>query len=143
MKKLVLTVLSVIMMPLFFVSCEKYTRYNDSEVTHWRSLMFTADGWTLYSDRDGTNSYFQADFDTHVLDWRVLEGGLVNCYIIYDDGSQAPLPNVRHYEDEYGHRWTRTLDCEYYEGGFSVFVTYSDFAREFPEKMSFRLTVAY
>lgn len=143
MKKLLLTVVAALLMPLFFTSCEKYYRKEDSEVTHWRSLVFTADSWTLYADRDGSNSYFKADFETNELKYKVLEGGLVNCYIIYDDDIQAPLPNVRHYEDAEGHRWTRTIDCEYYEGGFSVYVSYSDFTREFPEKMTFRLIMAW
>lgn len=144
MKKGIFT--AVILMTMGLVSCtiETTTLRNDvAEEIRWYSGEFNVSRWEKVCDADGLNSYFRADVIVPQLNYSVLRGGQVNCYMLLDKNSQAPLPCVRHYENLYGQTWTRTIDYEYYDGGITVFVTDSDFAGEVPDILSFRIMLAW
>jgi len=119
-------------------------RSDISSETRWYSGEFTvaATEWIKVADRNGLNSYYKADKHISELTYDVLRGGQVNCYLYVADNTQAPLPNVRHYENNNGQMWTRTVDYEFYYGGVTVYVTDSDFAGNTPESMTFRISIS-
>lgn len=109
----------------------------------WYSGEFDVNRWTKVSDRDGLNSYYMADIRVPRLDYEIMRGGLVNCYLFVNSNTQTPLPCVRHYENADGQLWTRTIDFEYYNGGVTVFVTDSDFSGDVPDSMTFRIMLSW
>ena len=127
------------------VSCDdsRTLRSDVAEEVRMYSGEFSVDHWTKVSERDGTNQYYKHDIKCHEIDYDVLRGGQINCYLYTGTDSQVPLPCVRHYENGNGDRWTRTIDCEYWHGGLTIFVTDSDFAGSVPEPMSFRVMVSW
>lgn len=127
------------------VSCEDDTRTLRNETTDdviWSSVELTAANWEKCADRQGLNTYYRCSVRTSAINYQVLNGGMVNCYL-YDGNAQAQLPSVRHYENAQNQFWTRTIDYEYYNGGVTFYVTDSDFAGEKPGVLTFRLMVAF
>ena len=53
------------------------------------------------------------------------------------------MPYVRHYEDINGVLWTRTVDYDYAVGNIAIYVTNSDFIKDLPEKMTFRVVMMW
>ena len=98
--------------------------------------------WEELTDADGLNRYYFATFTMPEITNQVLEYGNVNAYIVLDN-SQQILPYVRHFQDSEGFLWTRTVDYEYLNGRFNIFVTNSDFIEEIPETMSFRVVLLW
>lgn len=144
MKKIAFAAMAI--MAFGLMSCENDAstiRDELSEEVRWYSGEFNVDCWTRLSDTDGLNGYYKADVRIPNLNYSVLRGGQVNCYLFVGKDAQAPLPYVRHYENGSGQRWTRTIDYEYYDGGVTVYVTDSDFAGDVPEAMSFRIMLAW
>lgn len=133
-------------MALGLTSCEDGTRTLRSEVVEdvrMFSSEFNVCHWTKVTDRDGLNTYYKHDISCPEIKHQVLRGGQINCYLYTGEDSQVPLPCVRHYENENGNRWTRTIDCEYWVGGVTVYVTDSDFAGGVPDNMSFRIMLSW
>lgn len=140
------TFTAVILMTLGLGSCtfEANTLRNDvAEEVRWYSGEFQISRWEKVCDEDGLNGYYRANVMIPQLQYSILRGGQVNCYMFLDGNAQAPLPCVRHYENLYGQTWTRTIDYEYYDGGITVFVTDSDFAGDVPDILSFRIMLAW
>lgn len=137
---------AIILGAVGLMSCEDDARTLRVETTEdvcWYSGEFSIGHWTKVSDRNGLNSYYKADVRLNNMNYDVISGGLVNCYLFVDADVQAPLPCVRHYENAEGQMWTRTIDYEYYYGGLTVYVTDSDFAGENPGPMSFRIMLSW
>ncbi len=102
-----------------------------------------ASDWTCFTDENGLNAYCACSFNLPELSEDVVEYGTVLCYLCTGN-TQAILPCVRHYENEFEERWTRTIDFEYGPGTLSVYVTNSDFYQGDPmEDMTFRLVIMY
>lgn len=120
-------------------------RSDISQETRWYSGEFSvlATEWIKVADRNGLNSYYKASKRITQISDNVLSGGQVNCYLYVDNNTQAPLPNVRHYENNSGQMWTRTVDYDFYNGGVTIYVTDSDFAGEKPESMTFRIILSW
>lgn len=138
--------LVIILLTLGLTSCENDARTLRSvtnEDVNWYSGEFTVDRWEKCCDRDGLNVYYRAEVRIDRINYMVFRGGQVNCYLYIDQYTQAPLPNVRHYENKEGQMWTRTIDYDYYEGGMTIYVTDSDFAGDYPDPMSFRLILTW
>lgn len=137
---------AIAVMALGVTSCDRYVntlRNETSEEVRWYSADFHVDRWTKVYDADGLNGYYKADVKVSYLDYAVLRGGQVNCYLYTSTETQTPLPNVRHYENSAGQRWTRTIDYEYYSGGLTIYVTDNDFACDVPGGMYFRVVYSW
>lgn len=128
------------------VSCEDDSHTLRSEVAEdirMYSTEFNINHWTKVTDRDGLNTCYAADVRIPRINLTVLRGGQLNCYIYTGCDSQSPLPCVRHNENAQGDMWTRTVECEYWDGGLTVYVTDSDFAGGVPDPMSFRVMLSW
>lgn len=137
---------AIAFMAFGLMSCEDDTRTLRSDVAdevRMYSGEFPVEHWTKCSDRGGLNPYYKADIRCSKITYTVLRGGQVNCYLYTGNTSQVQLPCVRHYENAQGDQWTRTIDCEYWDGGVTVYVTDSDFAGGTPEPMSFRIMLSW
>ena len=94
--------------------------------------------WKRSTDDTGLNSYYHATFNIRGLNDLVFDKGAILAYLDNGDYQQI-LPYVRHYENTEGVRWTKTIDYDFEVGKITFYVTYSDFAKEQPEGMSFKV----
>ncbi|MCQ2083410.1 MAG: hypothetical protein MJY58_02800 [Bacteroidaceae bacterium] len=146
MKTKIITTVAIAFMTFGLMSCDNDTRTLRSEIAEEVNMYsgeFYIDHWTKVSDSHGLNTYYKADVRIPKITCNVLNWGQINCYLYTGRDSQMTLPCVRHYENEQGDRWTSTIDCEYWDGGLTVYVTDSDFAGGIPDRMSFRIMLSW
>jgi len=98
-----------------------------------------ANDWVEKTDNAGLNPYYSCSFRLRNLKPNTsLDHCAVLAYINY--GSyEAPLPYIRHNENEYGELWTRTIDFDYSLNDISFYVTDSDFNISRPDRMYFKV----
>lgn len=140
------TFTAIAIMTLGLVSCEGYVstvRNETTDCVRWYSCEFCVNCWTECCDAEGLNRYYKADVSVYHLSGEVTRAGQVSCYMYVDNDVQAPLPSVRHYENNEGQMWTRTIDYDYYCGGMTIYVTDSDFAGGVPGPMAFRVMLSW
>lgn len=102
-----------------------------------------------WSEQDG---YYSVLLDVEEITQQVCNYGSVQCFRVYEDGSQACLPLQRYLSYEYtteaGTTETRyyqqMIDFEYSPGTVGVFYQNSDYLYEVgPEAMCIRVVVHY
>lgn len=139
MKRLLFFLIS----PLLFASCMSINENTYENIAiKVINLQVNSRDWQEYTDNDGFNLYYSASFNMPEITKNVYDFGNVNTYITFDQAQQI-LPYVRHYENEVGNMWTRTVDYEYEPGKLRIFVTNSDFYRLQPETMTFRVVLMW
>jgi hypothetical protein len=124
---------------VFAISCT--TDFDDTKIKTIE-LKVNSNDWVENVDKDGINLYYSSTFNIPEITSRVYSEGSVNVYIT-NDNSQQILPFVRHYENIDGIMWTRTIDYDYAVGKINIYVTNSDFYKEKPETMTFRVVLIY
>ena len=135
-KKTNIFIILAIMM-LTLVSCESYK--GDLGAKQIFNFEVKADDWTEITDNDGLNRYYRCGFKLkNFHPGTSFKRRAVLAYINFGEYEQ-PLPYIRHYENAAGELWTRTIDFDYSSDEINFYVTNSDFAREIPEKMHFRV----
>ena len=139
MKKICL-MLCCAVLPLL-MSCVKSTDRMYSTMYEIRSS-----DWSM---QDG---YYSVLLDVEEITQQVCNYGSVQCFRVYEDGSQACLPVQRYLSYEYavdgGAKETgyyqQMVDFEYYIGTVAVFYQTSDYFYETePEAMRIRVVIHY
>ena len=107
--------------------------------------------------QDGLFLHYRYIFDLPELDEFIYDKGQYITYIRYPEGNdevQQLLPSVSNHENEYGERWTRTVDCDYMYrrvGGtikstIAIYVKDNDFSESpeaRPETLKFRVVLMW
>jgi len=125
---------------IFAISCT--TDFDDTKIKTIE-LKVNSNQWVENVDKDGINLYYSSTFNVPEITSRVYSEGIVNVYITYGNNSQQILPFVRHNENLDGVLWTRTVDFDYSVGDLKIYVTNSDFFKDTPETMTFRVVMIY
>ena len=105
-------------------------------------MQVNSNDWVENTDSEGLNRYYSASFNMPEITSTVYDWGNVNAYITFDQALQV-LPYVRHFENNEGVMWTRTVDYEYLPGKLNIYVTNSDFFQTQPETMKFRVVLIW
>ncbi len=132
-------VLILLIFPFLAISCRDF---GDKTQIQTINLRVNQSDWIESTDNDGRNRYYSCSFFMPEITPAVYEYGSVQAYVTFDNTQQV-MPYVRHYEDINGNRWTRTVDYDYSEGNLIVYVTNSDFIRDLPETMTFRVVLMW
>ena len=112
---------------------------------------------TLYDIRSNDwteqDTYYSVALDVQEITKQVCNYGSVQCFLVYEDGSQACLPLSRYLSYEYTNNETgqtetgyyqQMIDFEYSVGTVGIFYQNSDFFYDAkPEAMSIRVVVHY
>lgn len=116
----------------------------DGAGTNWKiiDLVVNSSDWVENVDATGKNRYYSSHFNMPEITSFIFNSGTVNTFIKIDN-KQQPLPYVRHFENDLLVMWTRTVDYEFLVGGLNVFVTNSDFFKQTPETMRFRVVLMW
>ena len=139
MKKICL-MLCCVVLPLL-VSCVKSTDRMYSTLYDIR-----ASDWTQVED------YYSVTLDVEEITRQVVNYGSVQCFRVYDDGTQACLPLQRYLSYQYAvdggttetGYYSQMIDFEYNIGQVAVFYQTSDYFYETgPEAMTIRVVVHY
>lgn len=135
-------ILACLVLPLL-MSCER---------NYYEDNLFSADYDIRTSDWTSTGSSYMAVLDVREITREVCRTGSVQCFLVYDDGSQAPLPMQRYLSYEYttdagttetGY-YSKMIDFEYTTGTVNIFYQMSDFYYETrPEAIRVRVIVHY
>ena len=142
--------LFLLLITLFIASCsgpigpQGYDG-KDGVGTNWKiiDLVVNSTDWVEIVDANGNNRYYSSHFNMPEITSFVFSSGTVNTFIKTDTNTQQPLPYVRHYENSQLVMWTRTVDYEFQAGALNVFVTASDFAKQTPETMRFKVVLMW
>jgi hypothetical protein len=124
---------------LLLISCT--TDYEETNIKVI-NLQVNSNDWVENTDSEGLNRYYSASFNMPEITNTVYDWGNVNAYITFDQAQQV-LPYVRHFENNEGVMWTRTVDYEYLPGKLNIYVTNSDFFKTQPETMTFRVVLIW
>ena len=90
-------------------------------------------------DWTAMDTYYSATLDVKEITKSVCRNGTVQCFLIYEDGSQSCLPMTRYLSYEYVNEETgatetgyyqKMIDFEYSVGTVNLFYTMSDFYYE-------------
>jgi len=135
MKKICL----VLVIASMFVSCQKEDSGMMLDVIN---LEVRQADWSLGSDANGLNSYYYCEFPMPEITSYVYRQGSVQVYNVKGSVQQV-LPSVRHYQNAEGALWTQTIDADFATGNLIVYVTNSDFYRETPPAMNFRVVLMW
>ena len=138
MKK-VFFILGCLILP-FLVSCQREYIQQDA--------LYTVDFDLRPGDWTAVDNYYSVALDVKAITRQVLNDGTVQCFLVYDDGSQACLPLTRYlsFIDDDGNTgyYQKLIDFEFSVGTVNLFYTTSDFYYdEYPEKMRVRVVVHY
>ena len=128
---------------LFVVSCQGPEGPQGSG-TNWKIINLVANrsDWQENLDQNGLNRYYSCHFTMSEINATVFNDGNVTSYIMINNAQQT-LPYVRHYENTAGAQWTQTIDFDYTVGGMNVYVTNSDFVKDPPGTMNFRVALTW
>ena len=151
MKKVFIMLLSCVFAAGVFCSCQGPMgpvgpKGDQGEGMNWEVLTVScpANSWKLSEDK----TYFHASVNVPQLTKTICDEGMVQCYVIYSDGTQALLPTIR-FNGESGNDgdiyWQRLIDYEFSEGVLDLFYTNSDFYYETgePDDLRFRLVLQW
>lgn len=99
---------------------------------NWHVTSFTVakSEWKLVGNPGELNSYFYVDKPLKELTQTVYNEGSIISYIETDKGVKNGMPYVLHLGEAEGSKeflWTQTYDFDFYKGGITFYVTYSDF----------------
>lgn len=142
MKKIFI-LLGCMMLP-FLVSCER--EYIQQDALYSVEYDLRPGDWTLVDQ--GVKKYYTVALDVREITRQVCENGSVQCFLMYDGGSQICLPTTRYNDGEADNGDTvfyqELIDFEYSVGTVNLFYTTSDFIYGgYPEKMRVRVVVHY
>jgi hypothetical protein len=150
MKKLVFLLFAVV--GILFVSCEGPPG-KDATGTYWfvKDYTIQQNAWQLVNPKDSINSYYRAAVSIPELTTDIYEDGHVFCYMfqsVNDKEVQTILPFVNHYGERdnswNAYFWTETYSYDFYSGGVTFYLTYSDFATSVPAPTcTFRVVLNY
>ena len=118
---------------------------NGTNGTNWKivDLVVNNTEWIRKTDvGTGLNGYYTCKFTMPEISTFIFNSGTVLCYIKIDPKQQV-LPYVRHYENNLGKMWTKTIDYDFLPGEMNLYVTNSDFFNEIPETMRFRVVLMW
>ena len=127
----------------FLVSCER-NYYEDS--------LYSAEYDIRSSDWTAQDSYYTVALDVKEITKQVCKTGSVQCFRIYDDGSQACLPMQRYLSYEFtndaGQKevgyYSKMIDFEYSIGTVNIYYQLSDlYYPERPEAIRVRVVVHF
>lgn len=126
----------------FLASCDREYVYDG---------MYSSEYDLRPGDWTDMGDYYTVALDVKDITKQVCKTGSVQCFILYDDGSQACLPLQRYLSYEYDNANTgqketgyyqKMIDFEYSVGTVNLFYQTSDFYyEEYPEKMRIRVVV--
>jgi hypothetical protein len=121
------------------VSCD-----DNSNDVQWKiiNLVVSQNDWVVNTDADGLNKFYSYQFNMPEISSAIFNTGSLSTYVVLDNAQQV-LPYVRHYENNAGDWWTRTVDCDYAVNKMNIYVTNSDFADDLPETMNFRVVLMW
>lgn len=123
---------------LLFSACETVSYPEDLTTKQVFTFQVRAADWVPITDQDGLNLYYQCRFNLDGISSYIINNGAVMGYIELN-GAQQALPYTRHYENNKGNFWTRTVDFDYSQNDVHFYVTNSDFVADPPETMYFRV----
>ena len=140
MKKIAF-ILCCLILPLL-MSCNREYVYDG---------MYSAEYNIRSGDWTDAGDYFTVALDVKEITREVCRTGSVQCFLLYDDGSQACLPMQRYLSYEYvdsvtgktevGY-YSKMIDFEYSVGTVNIYYQMSDFYyEEIPEAISVRVVV--
>ena len=141
MKKIAF-ILCCLILPLL-MSCNREYVYDG---------MYSAEYEIRSSDWTDAGDYFTVALDVKEITREVCRTGSVQCFLLYDDGSQACLPMQRYLSYEYTNDagqteqgyYSKMIDFEYSRGTVGVFYQNSDYFYEVgPEAMTIRVVIHY
>jgi hypothetical protein len=123
-------------------SCTFY----DSDVTDTVNLNVQPLEWhAQYEPSNSIPIYYSCTFPMPEITPSLLANGLVQVYVVFDNGAQQVLPYVQHFmtvnSQQIPITWTRTIDYRIAAGELSVFVTNSDFVEDPPSGMNFKFVM--
>ena len=143
MKKICI-ILGCLILP-FLVSCQR--EYVQPDALYSLEFDLRPGDWTAMGD------CFQVDLDVKEITRKVCQTGSVQCFLVYEDGTQASLPMQRFLSAEVENPETgeksvvyyqKQIEFEYAVGVVSLFYTFSDFYYEgYPERMTVRVAIHY
>lgn len=134
--------LTCLVLPLL-MSCERTVVYDG---------MFSADYDIRTDNWVWQGSHYSATLDVKEITREVCRSGGVQCFLVYDDASQAPLPMQRYLSYEYPTEegstatayYSKMIDFEYSVGTVNIYYQISDFYYEYetaPEAIRVRVVV--
>ena len=132
----------LLLIPFFAISCTSYEDYGDGTQIKTVNLIVNQSDWVEHTDNDGKNRYYSCSFSMPEITSTVYEFGSVQTYVTFETSQQA-MPYVRHYEYVNGIQWTRTVDYDYAVGNMAIYVTNSNFMKDLPETMTFRVVMMW
>jgi hypothetical protein len=133
------TYLLLLVSALVLMSCEVTNSYPE-ELNTKQVFRFTvkASDWQQVTDQAGLNRYYRCNFPISGVNQYVIDNGATIAYIEFD-GFQQTLPYTRHFENNDGAKWTRTVDFDFSRTDVHFYVTNNDFVPDPPETMYFRV----
>lgn len=136
MKKIFLSLLAGIML----LSCNYEPMVETLDSKQIYEFTAYARDWQESADNDGLNKFYHVTFTIKGLNDLIFDKGAVMAYL-HNGTYQQPLPYTRHYENDKGEKWTKTIDFDYEIGKITFYVTNSDFAVDPPQEMDFRVVL--
>ena len=127
----------------FLASCDR-SYYEDS--------LYSAEYDIRSGDWVSQGSYYSVALDVREITRQVCKTGSVQCFLVYDDGSQACLPMQRYLSYEYTNDagqnevgyYSKMIDFEYSIGTVNIYYQLSDlYYPERPEAIRVRVVVHY
>jgi hypothetical protein len=106
------------------------------------SFRVKATDWIEKADNAGLNKFYSASFSINGLNSYIYDEGSVTTYMVYSNYQQV-LPYTRHYENFNGQKWSRTIDFDFSVKNIVFYVTNSDFDKDPPEEMYFRVVLMW
>lgn len=136
-------ILILIAVAVYIVSC-RGPEGPQGYGTNWKiiDLVVSSNDWVEKTDQAGLNRYYTSHFSMPEITSNVYKDGTVLTYLVTDNVQQN-LPYVRHYENSNGNLWTQTVDYDFSVGNMNVYVTNSDFIKEQPGTMHFRVVLMW
>jgi len=140
------------MAALWLFACCEGPAGRDGAETFWfvKSYTINTNQWQLVNGVDQIGSFYQAKISIPELDREIYENGNVFCYMFVRVNNvevQTPLPYSNHYGKVVGgseELWTETFSFDFYRGGITFNVTYSDFyTNNRPQTITFRVVLNY
>lgn len=135
----------VLLMLVALVACEGPMGppgYDGEDAGEWRedSFWVRANDWEAMGTPNTRDFYYRHRREWKEMDEFAVERGIVVGYVEdYTTGGYTTLPHVFHDLD--GYEFTETTSLSFYEGGFELQVTNSDFEPVPPGDKFFRIII--
>ena len=105
----------------FLTSCQ----YNDETEVFTRDYTVNPRDWNVGTD-DESGDYFYYEFRESNLTQRIYNNGIMQAFLLMNDGNLTPLPFNDYWVDETGYKWTEQVTCEFRPGFVTFILKYSD-----------------